>query len=663
MALPSRTSEYALLRWANAALEEGLSYLEHQDGYHLIQPTLDRITSKTQLAILQDLEKPTGMATTTSNRFGKIAKELVAGMTDIKPFWVIKTYNPRFQHQAEIFSKLSEWWYTSTNADQVGLANCLRYAVCAGSSFIHLQYDPVRDEIIASAEDPRDVIPIRPSDNISIQSAYGVIVRRERSVNYVKDLFPNKADLITADRGSFDSGPLENTKYGRYLAEINSRTQSPIKDALFAKRPKTTIGHQPAVTLYTMYVRDDAKNDTSDPVEMGQWEDDPAWQKPEGIMGFFAKAPRRRCNNWSYLVQPGKPLYPRGRMVIFISNVVLYDGPNIYWHGEFPLIKLTLDPWPTTWLGLAPMWDLISLQDSLDWNLRVVDDHNAQVAQPPVIGDPLSVGPNGLASINTRKAGLQFMQNPMGKGLQFPGVPPLDNSIGDHIAWVAQEMDDLSGILDLKNLSGLNQLPSSETIEKMIESKSFLLQGRSRIIEAFMREFARMLLSNFAQFYTLKKRFTIGGPNFVTPEDFDFDPDSLIPAFTHSEDFDEVGNLKEFALERGPMPREDRAKELLRQLSYYIAPGSLLAASGITRKLLYLQLFREGALDIWTLAEQLDISGFGEPPAGANTIIERLMAQQQMGLAFGGGGGGAPPSGQAPPSFGNNGSGTVIRES
>jgi hypothetical protein len=342
---------------------------------------------------------------------------------------------------------------------------------------------------------------------------------------------------------------------------------------------------------------------------------------------------------------------------------VIYDGPSLYWHGKIPLLKLTPEPAVNSLLGYAPGWDLLSLQDSLDWNLRVIDDHNAQVAQPMVIADEMSIGPNGVKAINTRRAGAKIIKSPMGQGFQIVAPPPLDSSIKDHIEWIMREMDDLSGVIDLKNLSALNQIPATETVDKMIESKSWLLQGRSRVIEAFMREFAEQMMYNFSQFYDIKKRYTILGAAGITSEDFDFDPGTFIPDFVHAEDFDSYGQITAAAMERGPLPRYDRAKEVMRQMHFFVAPGSLLSASDVTRKMLYLQLFRMGVMDVWTMAEVLGIPNYGTPPDGAKNIPDRLVAQMMMGIGgpppspvnMSDPGPGRKPSGQEPPHMANNG--------
>jgi len=164
-----------------------------------------------------------------------------------------------------------------------------------------------------------------------------------------------------------------------------------------------------------------------------------------------------------------------------------------------------------------------------------------------------------------------------------------------------------------------------------------------------MREFATMMAYNISQFMTMSQRMTIMGADGITPEDYDYDPSSLIPAFIHADDFGPDGILTRAAIQRGPRPRFRRAKEFLRQFSFQVSPGSLLAASEVQRKLLYLQLSRAGLIDHWTLMEVLGIPNVGTPPMGANSITDRLLAEQNMGLGMQVNPAGRKASGQEPP--------------
>jgi hypothetical protein len=142
---------------------------------------------------------------------------------------------------------------------------------------------------------------------------------------------------------------------------------------------------------------------------------------------------------------------------------------------------------------------------------------------------------------------------------------------------------------------------------------------------------------------------TIMGAAGATQQDFDFDPGSVVPDFVSDSDYGPNGELTYDAMARGPMPRYDRAREFLRQFSFKIAPGSMLAASEIRRQMMYLQLSRAGLIDHWTLMDVLGVPNVGAPPVGANSITDRLVAEQEMGLGMNASPAGRKASGQSSP--------------
>jgi hypothetical protein len=321
-------------------------------------------------------------------------------------------------------------------------------------------------------------------------------------------------------------------------------------------------------------------------------------------------------------------------MIVWVSNKILYDGPSFYWHARFPILKFTLSPYPWTWLGKAPVWDLLSLQHSLNRLLRVVDDHAAQVAQPGSVHDKNSVSRSEFSSFDTRRAGWKIYQNPLaGKGIQIVNPPPLDQSIWKHIEWIQNEMNELSGVADIGQLMNLRQLPSVDSIEAIVHQMTPALRFRSRIMEAFTRELAMQLAYNFTQFYTLPMRVIELGPGGTTQDDFDFDPGSLLPDYVHDKDFTAQGEIDPAALLRGPLPRWQRAQEFLRRFVFKISPGSWLNSAQAEQKMIYLQLTRAGWMDIFTLWEILGIPNIGVLPDNVRTIPERLLYQEQLGLS------------------------------
>jgi len=620
---PQDGYEKYVIGWGKEAIEEGDAFLKAQEGYSKIEPSINAIMSKDE-----DF-RASWLSGTRANQVAKIAGDLAALMTDIKPFWEFRTQNNRYEKQAIDFGKLSIHWFLQRQID-VRFTEVVKYWEVSGTGYANQYYDSEIEDLDMSAEDPRDVLPVRPASYLTLEGSLGVILRRERTVNYLRSRYPSKAHLIEADRdGSSASAGFAQTRVGKLMESLASPFAAYMARVGIARRTPRI----PTADCYTLYVADDRRNEKSERHPVGEFD---AEGKP--------------LNNWSYWVEPGDLLYPRKRCIVFTNTAVLYDGPSIYWHGKFPLTKYTLDPWPWSWLGKAPIHDLLPLQKSLDRMLRIVDDHMEKVARPDLIADKNSISKASLERIDTRKAGLKLSQNPlMGKGIQLVYPNPLPPEVFKQIEFLIDQMEKLSGTRDMSQLMKLNQIPSSDTIDRMMEAMTPLVRLRSRMFEAFMREFATKLAYNFAQFYTLPMRMRILGADGITPEDFDYDPGTLIPDYVHDADFDHRGVITPEAFARGPLPRYERAREFLRQFNFYVMPGSMLSASEIEKKLMYLQFYRAGLIDRWSLLEQWNVPNVGNPPDGANTITERLVAEQQLGLGGTASAAGRKSSGQELP--------------
>ena len=616
--MPSDKNSYesTILGFAREAISEADNFLKAQKGYSKIQESIDAIMGD-QAELRTDR-----LSSTAANHIGKIALDLAAGMTDVRPFMEFMTQNPAYEPQVRNFKNLGEHWWYKRSAD-LRLTDIIKYAEVAGTGYAHLAWDTDLLDITCTPEDPRDVLPIRPSGNITLQDAAGVCIRRQRTVNFLRSIWPeSKWDKIVAEKeGSFLSA-LANTSAGKLLERATAGL-SPFHDALFGNKAKDHLPRIPTCDYFTMYLRDDRIHEGATPLFMGAFNDD--------------GTPK---NNWSYVVHKGEPVYPNKRLLIFTNHGVLYDGPSLYWHGLYPVCKLTLDPYPWLWLGKGVIWDLLTLNRSLDKALQFWDDWLQKLRRPDVIADKNSISKAALEKIDTSRAGLKLMQNPLaGKGIQFVPAGAIPQDFWKGVQFLIDEMNELSGVANIQALMRLNQVPSSDTIEQIADKMSPSVRLRSKMVEGFIREFATMLAYDFLQFYTLPMRLHILGAQGMTAEDANpqqadlaryFDPGSMVPNYLGN-DYGPDGNLTPEALMRGkPRDRMHRAKEMMEHIEFYVAPGSLLAQSDVTEQMKYIQLYRMQAMPLWDMLDRLKISDIGPKPEG--NLIERLAAQMQAGL-------------------------------
>lgn len=628
--------ERDILGFINEVLQESEGFLKAQPNYDKIDKAKRMIHSKRGESV-RGVIGGQGLSDVEANHVAKAANQLVSSMTDTRPFWEGRTFNPNLKKQVEIFGKIGLHTWLNRQWD-MRWADMIRGCCTSGSSYSHITWNSRIMDLDFQVEDVRDVLPFRPNSYHTIQDAEGVILRRERTVNYGRSRYPEFADWIVPDRDGSDRRS-ENTRYQRVMDLL----ASPFRERLFGKKPQKEIPRIPTYDEYEVYLDDQRVNESKNILYMGDWHLSPDPDCPQCLIVGTPHA----LNNWSYEVKPGDRIYPNKRLIIATNRKVLYDNTSIYWHGMYPFSKLTLDPWDDTFIGKGLIWDVMPMQRFLNRIIQVLDNHFQKWQQPDLFSDKNSVAVSEFNKINTARPGLKVRYNPVaGKGSELRYPDPLPAYFFETLKWSIDEIHSLSGAHDMANLTQLNQLPSADSVERIQEAMTPEVRMRSRMLEAFCREFAMMTFYNIAQFKTLQERIALLGPSGATEEDFDYDPGVLIPDYVFASEFDEEGHPSAEALDRGPMPRYNRAKEIMRQISIHIAPGSLLASSEITDKLMYLQFAREGWIDPQTLADKFGIPNYGQIPG--DTIMDRLMSMAQAGMGVTPQQG-RPPSGQQSP--------------
>lgn len=614
---PTRTDQakpgsrdYAIIEWCEDRLHHGRKFVESQVGYERIDAAIKSVFAHEREASASYIPVAVNQSRTRVNLAAKTAEDLVAQMTDARVFWDYATNNPRYEAQARLANKEAEEWYTSRLID-LRFGDIIRYYTVGGTGFAHLYYNRRINDMMVEALDPRTVFPIEPISYHTLQDARGVAFERARSPEWVREEYQK---VVSPDigRGGSMFGWLTRTisnvsrgKLSGPLSRRGSDTSAPVPDV-------------PTVFVKSIYLHDNRVNKTNQVQFMGRWED--------------ANTP---LTQWSYKVAPGAPLYPFGRLIVWGGGALLEDGPSPYWHSEFPIIKLTLNPWPMSWFGKAPLWDVLPLNESMNALLRVIDDHAAQVAQPGVIADR-NVSKAELMKFNSRTPGYQIRTNmASGKGIQVQTPPPLDQSLWEHVHWIEQMIQKLAGTTDAGQLAQLSQIPSNDTIDTLMKAMTPGVRLRSRILEGFMREVAHQYLYCIAEFDTLSKRVARFGPSAVTREDFDYDPRTFVPDDVPDGEPGDIAATEDGLGLENPRPMYVRANEMLKSFTYNYKPGSLLNSAAQQDRMEDLLLSKMGYLSVFTLMEDFGKMNFAPPSIQVpNSELERLQLQQQLGIGM-----------------------------
>lgn len=592
----------------------------------------------------------------TINQIRKAAQFHVSGLTDIKPMFAFKTSNPHFDVQAATANKYAvSWWMQALIGRELG--NVVRYALPCGSGDLVAEYDPhyLGGETRCFARDPRDTLAIFPDLDYDIQTWEGVTLREVHPIPRLLHLYPGRHDAIQ-EGGTWTAFSRRRDLFvDRGSAEERLPLDVIAAESGAKKKARRSIGY---CTLYRTFIRDRSVNNTTRTIKLGNV-----------------------SSNYAYDVEPGKPLYPYGRCIVWTEFGILDDGPNPYWHGLWPVVRIQLQPMPWTFSGLALCGDLKSAQDAINRIVNLMLLNISQHVERGTIWDPNSPA-SVMGRFDPRRPHFKIKRmNSQAQLMQFADVAQVPSWTFQFLQQMFTKFEDLSGMANFQQLLQLRQMPGYEVIDKLMESLTPEMRTEAEQITFGLRQLSDIFLSNLFQFQSRQKRMDVLGDAGELLEQFDWDPNTMVPGL-HPGDPGYTEQLD------AKLPRQERARYFKKLFGFYVSPQSLISLLSSGTQMKYLQLARLGYVDPWTLAEIFGLQNFGPPPnmplpvmdwkpdpnnpnspppvevRQPITILERLIAAQQLGIGQSVSPAGRKASGETPPHTETKGDGRqVISES
>lgn len=231
-------------------------------------------------------------------------------LTDIDPrIYLCKTWQNYDQDENSEACLQAQWRDSNVN---VNILYALMWSWFCGCGFIQVGYDEHmrngRGDTTAYWRDPETVFP----DPYSIDDKKWqyVILEDHLWLDTIKQYWPIPAERVTLNRSP---EPLPLGTMGRNRAFGLEVPAGPMQGMIPGLPVSSTPGDA-RVRVRTLFLRDNSR------VRVGGGKQE---QVPFGAMGK----------------QEYRLRYPRGRMIIEANNVILFDGENPYWHGEFPIVR------------------------------------------------------------------------------------------------------------------------------------------------------------------------------------------------------------------------------------------------------------------------------------------------------------------------------------
>jgi hypothetical protein len=583
-------------RWCEAVFEEAKDDLERHDEIVHIDRAINYLMGKQWVE-----RRPSYKAAPVANRLWTNLVQLISYLTDIRPSFEIRANNDLYRDHASVLNRMIRAWFMNEDIDMTLAMIIIHAALTIG--YGRLVWNPdLRNgdgEMELTPLGAMDLIPIRPGH--TFQRSLGCIYRAPKPLSWFQEKYPLKGYRVPVDK-----------EYSQYIASPSQagmgmwgrawQVLSPQMRRLFGQSSMQTRESAIPMALYReFWIRDNQRNTSNRTVWVGNASDD--------------------SGEYGYMVKPNQKLYPRGRLIVMGGPVHLYDGPNPFWHGQFPFACMRINRVPWQFPGVSEFRNQIPLQDVMNNVLAGILDTVKRAVNPPLLAPDNAFGAAVKKNLDPNMPNAKIFYSPASiASPQYAPAAQLPSFVFQTMLYAQQELDSQSGFLDMTGLSRRGIVPAGDTLEQLKEGQQTLVRLKVRYIEDFMKQVGQQWVPNAFQFITLKRRIQMLGFDGVTWEDVDYNPGTMVPA---------------------GVPAEEHWK----CFAFMMIPGSLLKSARAPHQAVMVQLRRMGDMDLKNMLEALDLGGLFDSvmknleAEGANILLQAIRAKK----AGSGGGGGFSP--------------------
>lgn len=599
--LPPEKLEGEVISWADRAVRQA------------DEEAAQSVNSKLMPRIMQYMSgnqwpsRPTayGNSRPVNNRMFRQYWELVSLLTDGNPEPYVRVFDKRdsFSDMQSVLSDMLELWgdkphYRSNLQDVVGWG-------LLAKGIAKLQWNPNSNNGFGDME----LLSINPMNfatlggDGSIDNAECVIETRKVTLASLQRKFGRLAEGIEPDATSA-MGNGQVMRPGQLSSAEWSKLSPQMQRIIGKKTAGSSVNDElyPMATLRLFWMLDPAYNEQSWTVRVGPKE-----------------------ANWSYFVEPGMPLYPRGRVLTVGGNGtrarVLNDTCNPYFSGGHPYVEFIplRAPWSSD--GMSLMGQQIGPQDILNRVMAGMLETLKAGLTPTIIAPRNAVSRSDMDNMSTTISGGKLEYNPMSpQAPSFRTPPQMPQQAMPFTQMVMTEMDKTTGSAAVDAAAQKEQVPSHDTMEMIQNSRSYMVRLMGRQLEIFMNKAGQKIISGMLQFYSVGHRVAILGAKGILASDFN-------PMYGS-------------ALPNGMLP-----EEFVRKFQFSVKPGSSMTFGKEQRAQIAMLLRRTGDISRNMMFKALDanIDVHQNEQELQAEALQKLGIAALAGAAAGQAKGGRPP--------------------
>jgi len=552
----------ALRSWRELAREQAFSTAR-------LSPEIDAVAKYAQclLGNFWDKRRAKFKSPYYDNRLNNSRQSDLALLTDTRPTISVSSSVDAYKQQAEMAMKSIQMEWSRENMD-LDLVRCVDITKLNGTGFWKLGAAcPGIMQVVPCG--PDNVLPIQPG--FDLQQSSAVLYRTHKKLSYFLQKFPfTSSNLEKESNFTERTATAGDSKYGRPgdIPEYTWNGLSPqikrllsVETSASEMTPGQMFG---SIELQEFYIDDPSVNDSRHRVLMRH----PYLSLTQ--------------HNYWYWVDPGKPLYPRKRLIVYAGRKPVYDGPAPFWHGQYPFACMRLNPVPWSFWGLSKYRDLIPLNQAMNEIGAGIMDMVKRALNPVAISKAGSVPYASWREFYPEMPGakLYMNNNATVNDVRYMDPPNIPQWVLLFHQYLGQEFDRIAGSIDVTALGKKKQVPGGDTIEQMRELMNSITRLESRYIEKFLEDAGVQAVSNFFQHFTIGRRIQMLGGDGITWHDFDYSIGQLVPDNIPKEDF-----WRMFATKIGVGSLLSNAKDREKQTAIALASKSMFPLKALWRML------------------------------------------------------------------------------
>lgn len=565
---PEKKLEQDVIEWTESVYSEAEQELTSTHEVKLTGKLIDYIHGRQWSP-----QARFGRSRPVNNRLFRQFIEMVGLLTDIEPDFQVKFYNGHegFSELEKLLNEMITIWANMSDFE-MELSQTVMYGL------IHTGFGKVQwNNTLNNGEGDNEFIPISPINLMSVGSQSKMsqgevtIYRVPVTMAYLKRKYGAIADGVRPD-SALSSMPAQMMRPAK-MPNAQWSKLPPTLQRMLGQRTDALSTKYPVALLKEFWMRDDSVWDGAESIRVG----------PE-------------LANWSYIVEPGMPIYPRGRLVVTAGRKILEDTCNPYWHstptGPFACYRPYRVPWQFNGLSvLEPIAAIQNILNRIDGG--VMDTINAAI-EPSIVAPKAAFSQQSWDSMDPGAPGSKFMYNNNSpKSPEWRKPPELGAYVLPFKQDLMKEQDATSGSAAMQQALGKKQVPGGDSLDMIMNAKSTNIRLMGRSLKSFLTDIGTMVACNNLQFSTAKARASMFGGKGLQDSDFTPIYGSLLPAGMEPERFVKMCG---FSIRKGSLLGIEKADEI--QVAFGLRKNKDLSRKGLYRKL-------DANIDVAKIEEEL----------------------------------------------------------